>query len=191
MCSMQVKGSNSIFTIHGLLIHIVTQENPWPIVLFKTGVVNITIFTCGSSASHPYGFWGQKVDNSRHQKKLCAQNLKNLHDNLLNWSSIGKWRVGFKLLSPQNWHFVYCLINLKSEQCLFVWSFSSHSRIFNSFGDVTFAGEGLLILTDARYLRPLSSEGSLGCHIYCDTGHLLIMVIFEDSWHSHILLSVW
>ena len=26
--------------------------------------------------------------------------------------------------------------------CLFVWSFSSHSRIFHSFGDVIFAGEG-------------------------------------------------
>ena len=30
---------------------------------------------------------------------------------------------------------------------LFVWSFSSHSRIFNSYGEVTFTGEGLQILT--------------------------------------------
>ena len=35
--------------------------------------------------------------------------------------------------------------------CLFVWSFSSHSRMFHSFGDVTFAGGGLQILTCARY----------------------------------------
>ena len=28
--------------------------------------------------------------------------------------------------------------------CLFVWGFSSHSRIFHSFGDVTNTGEGLL-----------------------------------------------
>ena len=33
---------------------------------------------------------------------------------------------------------------------------------------------------------PLSSEGSLTCHTYCDTGHPFIMVIFEDTWHSPI-----
>ena len=35
---------------------------------------------------------------------------------------------------------------------LFVWSFSSHWRIFHSFVDVTIAGEGLQILTYARQL---------------------------------------
>ena len=39
-------------------------------------------------------------------------------------------------------------------------------------------GEGLQILTNyARHSWPLSSEGSLACHIYCDTGHPFIMVI--------------
>ena len=52
---------------------------------------------------------------------------------------------------------------------LFVWSFPSQSRMFHSFGDVTIAGEGLQISTYARHLRPLSSEGSLACHTYCDT----------------------
>ena len=33
--------------------------------------------------------------------------------------------------------------------CLFVWSFSSHSRIFHSYGDVTITDEGLQILTYA------------------------------------------
>ena len=41
---------------------------------------------------------------------------------------------------------------------------------------VTIAGEGLQILTYARYSWSLSSEGSLTCHTYCDTdlpfGHL-------------------
>ena len=37
---------------------------------------------------------------------------------------------------------VFCL--------LFVWSFSYHSRIFHSFVDVSTAGEGLQILTDAQ-----------------------------------------
>ena len=64
--------------------------------------------------------------------------------------------------------------------------FSSHSRIFNLFGDVTIAGEGLQILTHAYawHSWPLSSEGSLACHNFCDTGHPFIMVISEDPWHS-------
>ena len=41
--------------------------------------------------------------------------------------------------------------------CLFVWGLSSHSRIF--------------------YSLPLSSEGSLACHAYCDTGRPFIKVI--------------
>ena len=41
---------------------------------------------------------------------------------------------------------------------LFVWGFSSHSRIFHSYGDVTITGEGLQILTDARHSCPLISE---------------------------------
>ena len=43
---------------------------------------------------------------------------------------------------------------------VFVWSLSSHSKIFLSFGDVTIAGEGLQILTYAQNLWPLSSVGS-------------------------------
>ena len=41
---------------------------------------------------------------------------------------------------------------------LFVWSFSSHSRIVHTFADITIVGEGLHILTYARHLWPLSSE---------------------------------
>ena len=74
---------------------------------------------------------------------------------------------------------------------LAVWSLSSHSRIFNSYGDVTIAGEGLQILTYAQHLWPLSSEGSLTCHTHCDAGLPFIMVISEDPWHSHLMPSVW
>ena len=69
--------------------------------------------------------------------------------------------------------------------------FLSHSRIFHSFGDVTIGGERLQILTYARHLWPLISEGSLACHTYCDMGHPFIMVISEDTWHSHLMPSVW
>ena len=75
--------------------------------------------------------------------------------------------------------------------CLLVWRFSSHSRIFHSFGDATIAGERMQILTCSRHLWPLSSEVSLACHTYCDTGHPFILKLFisEDSWHSHRLPS--
>ena len=48
-------------------------------------------------------------------------------------------------------------------------------------------GEGLGILTYARHSWPLSSEGSLACHTYCDTGHpfTCILVISEDLWYTH------
>ena len=58
--------------------------------------------------------------------------------------------------------------------------FLSHLIIFNSYGDVTIADEGLQVLTCARHSWPLSNEGSLVCHNYCDTGHPFIMVISED-----------
>ena len=65
--------------------------------------------------------------------------------------------------------------------CLFVRSFSSQSRIFHSFGDVTITGEGLQILTYALRVWPLNSEGSLACLTYCDMGHPFIMVISLDA----------
>ena len=48
------------------------------------------------------------------------------------------------------------------------------------FTHIFITGEVLQILTYARHLCPLSSEGSLACHTYCDTGHPFIMVISED-----------
>ena len=33
-------------------------------------------------------------------------------------------------------------------------------------------------------------ESSFTCHTYCDTGPPFIMVISEDSWHSHLLPRV-
>ena len=52
--------------------------------------------------------------------------------------------------------------------------FVSLKRILYSYGDVTIAGEGLQIFTYARHSWPLSSEGSLVCHTFCDIGHPLL-----------------
>ena len=92
---------------------------------------------------------------------------------------------------------------------LFVWGFTSHSRIihsytcrdlttfyvclfvcsvfivqleriFHSYGDVTITGEGLQHLTYAQHFWLLSSAGSLVCHTYRDNGHPFTMVISKD-----------
>ena len=62
--------------------------------------------------------------------------------------------------------------------CLFAWSFSSHLRIFYSYGDFTIAGEWLQIWTYARHSWSLNSEGSLtrhGASLY--NGHLWRMTL--------------
>ena len=51
--------------------------------------------------------------------------------------------------------------------------------------------KGCKFFTYARHLWPLSIEGSLTCHTYCDNGLPFIMVISEDSWHTHLMPSVW
>ena len=55
--------------------------------------------------------------------------------------------------------------------CLFVSGVSFHSRIFHSYRDDTITVEGLPILTCTRHSWPLSTEGSLGYHNYCDMGY--------------------
>ena len=69
--------------------------------------------------------------------------------------------------------------------CLLVWSLSSHTRIFHSYGNVTIAGEVLKILTYARHSWPLSSEGSLACHTHCDTWSS------PRTRDTHLMPSVW
>ena len=73
---------------------------------------------------------------------------------------------------------------------MFVWCFSSHSRIFHSYGDITITSEGLQIWPMLGNYGHLA-VCLLACQTYCDTGHPIIMVISEDPWHSHLLPSVW
>ena len=68
---------------------------------------------------------------------------------------------------------------------------SSHSTISHSFRDVMNADDVLHILTYARHLWPLSSEGSLAWHTYCNTGLYFIFFISENLCHSHLLPSVY
>ena len=93
------------------------------------------------------------------------------------------WLVGY--WCPLVRSYTHCV-------CLFVlvFFFGPNREIYHSYRDVTITCEGLQILTYAQYVWPLSSEGSLACHTYWDTGHPLIMVISEEPWHSYLLPSV-
>ena len=75
--------------------------------------------------------------------------------------------------------------------CLFVFShfFTPLENFFYLYVEVTTTGEGLKIMTFTRHSWPLSSEGSLSCHTYCDTALPFKMVISEDPWYSYLLLS--
>ena len=75
----------------------------------------------------------------------------------------------------------HCLYNVIY---LFVLGFSFNRDFFSHMEMSPFTGEGLQIFTFARHAWPMSTEGSLMCHTYCDIGHLNIMVISKDLWHS-------
>ena len=63
---------------------------------------------------------------------------------------------------------------------MFVCGFSSNSKIFHSYGDITITGERLHNLTYVRHSWPLNSEGSLTCHTHSYTGQPFMMIISED-----------
>ena len=58
--------------------------------------------------------------------------------------------------------------------------FRHTQEFFHLYGNITIIGEGLQILTYTQHSWPLSSEGYLACHIYCDMGHSFTMVISMD-----------
>ena len=98
--------------------------------------------------------------------------------------SVIDWLIIWCLMSNQQYfsHIkvsVYKHVGVKSV-CL------SHSRIFHSYWNVTVTGEGLQIFTYAPHSWPLSSEGSLACHTYCDRCLPFIIIIPEDPWHSYL-----
>ena len=94
---------------------------------------------------------------------------KDAHNNASLFHSI----FGYQLLNIRVWFDIYFLnkhvvgngLHDKSTErrsmCLFVWGFSSYSRIFHSYEDVTIACEGLQILTYAPHSWPLRTKGSL------------------------------
>ena len=55
------------------------------------------------------------------------------------------------------------------------------TREFFTHGNVTITNERLQILTYSWHSWPLSSEGSLAYHTYCNIGQQFIMVISNDT----------
>ena len=77
------------------------------------------------------------------------------------------WRSSVTIRTTENTNFQRQLMLVCLFVCLvFFVPFQNFSH-----RDVTITGQGLQILTYARHLWSLNSEGSLACHTYCDMGH--------------------
>ena len=72
-----------------------------------------------------------------------------------------------------------------------VWILSFFVCLFGGFRPTQEFFTHFEILTHVWHSWPLSSNGSLACHTYCDTGQSFIMVISENPWHSYLLPSIW
>ena len=64
--------------------------------------------------------------------------------------------------------------------CLCNWGFHSTRKFFTHMETSPLPVKGFKFFTCARHSWSLSSEGSLACQTYCDTGHPFIMVISEN-----------
>jgi hypothetical protein len=66
----------------------------------------------------------------------------------------------------------YSFYHFHYHDWLIVYDFTSRSRFFHLYGDVTITDEGLLqnLGLYTRRSGPLSREGPLSCHTCCDTG---------------------
>ena len=88
---------------------------------------------------------------------------------LLLWHKALECKNSPRVLMQYHWFFYTrvskTLNGIRNETgkhvCL---GFSFHSRSFHSNEDVTNTGKGVQILTYARHIWPLSSDGSLACH---------------------------
>ena len=129
-------------------------------------------------------FLKQKIVKQIHKASLSLLHLLQRSEIGQNSSNLSKNKLHFK--TDCN----HTTFGFKMPILKHCWNmFSSHSRVFHSFVDVTIAGEGLRILIYALQLWALSSEGSLACPavqgVSVYNGHI------RGLWHSHLMPSVW
>ena len=77
--------------------------------------------------------------------------------------------------------------------CLFVCILGGGFRPIRDFS--THMETSLLPVKGCKFFHLCSAlmaiEHSIACHTFCNTWHRFIMVISEDPWHSHLMLSIW
>ena len=76
-------------------------------------------------------------------------------------SQLNHWPNLYTTSIMETYHKIVCLIEVMFHLLFVCFKFSSHSRIFRSYGEGTIVSEGLQILTYVRLLRPFFSVPNL------------------------------
>ena len=114
--------------------------------------------------------------NINHKTHLCSPLQKNPDRDFKQESII-----------QINTRHVLCLLNIWFKD---IWQsrFYMYSMIWCTLGFFMFVCLGFFVQLENFSL--MSSDGSLACHTFSDTGYPFIMIISEDPWHSHLIQSV-
>jgi hypothetical protein len=80
-----------------------------------------------------------------------------------------KKEKGFKLPYALSWN-ISTVLTVVFQSIMIIYGFTSRSRMFHIYGDVTIADEGLQNLGLCSTLRAFEQERSLLCNTCCDTG---------------------
>ena len=149
---------------------------------------------------HPYTFqvlWNLQIKYCDWHFSLSYSELSfvpRLLTSLKFYKNLEKW-VKHRIQTTQSLMLMkltctehYFIIQMPSYKLLFVClRFSSYSRIKLV---VIFIGEGLQILHIYSVIVTIEQGRFYTCYNHRNTRHPFIMVICEDSWHSHLLPSV-
>ena len=141
----------------------------------------------------------KKIQTIQIQQSMRTLNLSWIKRQMF-WKKC-KCTIAVKTRAPYMWQLVSDKTSENYTACviriyiviafILVWGFTSHSRIFHSYGVVSITGEELQIVIYTRHSWLMSSEGYLACHTYCDTGYSLIMAIHKVEVVLYISVPHW
>ena len=180
--------SNNLFPLfyHGYsggklparIFNMTNMKNPW-YSYYRNNIFNkvYRFFRCAFGAKKDYSLRNNALFSLYRRFKRCASNVYYfLHDACKLQKELAT--------KPMDTALFFVLF-----VCLF-WVFRTTRDFFTHMETWPWLVRGCKFdLCSA--LMAIEQWGFLACHTYCNTGHLFIMVISEDLWHSHLLPRVW